>query len=122
MGEGVMVFIPVFWRFLEKKLKKLSKTYEFSLVAGISTDSYDLLGLITYYDLNDILVKRRDWLKAIDKFKNKKYQRPPRVSYKNLNSPSKLKNFLNNKELPNLKKRKVLIYDFKYLGKRTIKR
>jgi tRNA U55 pseudouridine synthase TruB len=118
MAEGLMVFINSRLRFLEKYLKKLSKIYEFEIIEGFTTDTYDLLGVIKTitpresYNLRPLELK----IPFSSNFPLVTTQRPPKVSYKNLNSKAKLKNFLSGGKLPTLPKKQVSVYSLKYLG------
>lgn len=119
MARGLMLFIPVKYRFLEKKLKSLTKIYEFSIISGFNTDSHDLLGLVINYDANS---KKLKGSKVIKDFKSHYVsQRPPRISRKNL-TKSKIKNFHKFGQLNELPARKVKVYDLRFLGTRTIQK
>jgi tRNA pseudouridine(55) synthase len=103
MAEGLMIFVNARFRFLESFFKKLSKTYEFDIIAGFSTDSNDLLGLVTNTsnsknNLNTSFIQ------------NYTTQVPPKVSYKNLNTPKKLNDFLKGKSLLDLLPKQVKVY------------
>jgi len=117
MASGLMLYVSAKFRFLEKKLKSLTKVYEFTIIQGFNTDSNDLLGLITDYDVNN---KTIDFSKKINSLpRNYITQRPPKISRKNLKK-SKISAFLNNEKLDNLPFRPVKIYYLKYLGQSTI--
>lgn len=112
LATGLILAVGTRYRFLEKPLKKLNKTYQFEIIQGFSTDTHDLLGLV-----QDIV--KRD-CPEIQLPQNYKFQVPPKVSYKNLNSKAKLSNFLAGKPLPELSTKKVKIYNLKCLGSYTV--
>lgn len=108
MAEGLMILVNTKLRFFESWFKGLSKTYYFHIICGFSTDTHDLLGLlqdIVKWDSPEIQIPQ-----------NYTTQVPPKVSYKNLNSKTKLNNFLSGKPLNELPKQKVKIHYLEYLG------
>ncbi len=96
---------------------KLDKTYEFKILSGISTDSYDLLGLITDTDFGTKLeigsVKK--YLEENKKTITQNY--PPYSSKtfegKQLHAHAREGNF------PTMN-HKVTLYDYEFLGERSI--
>lgn len=117
MARGLMLFIPVKYRFLEKKFKSFSKVYKFSIISGFDTDSRDLLGLITNYD---VAKKKLNPSKILEDFRSKYVsQQPPRISRKNL-TKNRIKNFHSSGMLNDLPSRPVKVYNLKFLGHREI--
>ena len=54
MAEGVVVALTAEDRFLKEKYTNTEKEYKFEILVGVSTDSHDLLGLITDYETNHL--------------------------------------------------------------------
>jgi tRNA pseudouridine55 synthase len=53
LAEGVVIFLLGDERFRKNEFSECKKTYDFDIVFGISTDSYDGMGLITETDFNN---------------------------------------------------------------------
>jgi len=112
MATGLIIAVDTRLRFLETYFKKFSKTYQFEVICGFSTDTHDLLGLITG-------VSKKT---CINLTFPKAYftQIPPKVSYKNLNTKLKLNNFLKGLPLKELPSKSVKIYSLNLLGEYKI--
>lgn len=105
MAEGVMVILTGDDRFKKETLGDVKKTYQFEILWGISTDSLDLLGLITEqkYKNNEINIENR-----LTDFSIKKI-----FSKKELKSIEYLGNYLNKyigklrQKLPNFSAKRI---------------
>ena len=122
LAFGEMLFISNRLRILEKFFKKLKKTYTFTLLAGFSTDTHDILGIITKIELKNNKITKKSILEAINKIKQQQYQIPPKVSYKNLNTKAKLTNFLNGLPLKKLPPKKTKIIKINYISCTGVKK
>lgn len=112
MATGLIIAVDTRLRFLETYFKKFSKTYQFEVICGFSTDTHDLLGLITdisKQSCKNLILPKEYFIQA-----------PPKVSYKNLNTKLKLNNFLKGLPLKELPNKSVKIYSFNLLGMRKI--
>lgn len=114
MATGLIMLVSTKLRPLEKFFKQFNKQYEFEVITGFSTDTHDLLGLITSYSNNPIKKLNTPVINSYTK------QVPPKVSYKNLNSLKKLNNFLNGGNLKSLRPKQVKIKQLQFLGKKQI--
>ncbi|NCN03900.1 MAG: hypothetical protein GW942_02400 [Candidatus Pacebacteria bacterium] len=70
MAEGVMVILSGDDRFKKQELSDVKKTYQFEILWGINTDSLDLLGLITGYNLESVERKLTE-IENLDRYLNK---------------------------------------------------
>lgn len=81
MASGLMVFLADADTKKVSQFQKLSKTYTVKIIFGISTDSYDILGIPTSSPtIRDILVDKKVLDKTISTFKGKIEQCPPPYS------------------------------------------
>ena len=117
-AEGIMVFMPAKYRFLERLLKKLPKEYEVHILFGFKTDTHDLLGIPSKPLVNKDSNEREllnNLKKFLEEYSKKEFQTPPKVSYKNLSSLKKLQTFKEKgvKALPVLSKKPVKMHSFK---------
>lgn len=131
MAQGVIIVLTGEERLKRYSLSDLKKTYTFDLVFGISTDSFDALGLITKNNLENVdfdhNVKDLNSLKlqeVCDSFVGEYIQQVPIYSAQ-LYKGKKLFEYANeNIKLPNeaLRKKSGTIYDFKVnsVSKKTI--
>ena len=115
LAEGVIIILSGPERFNKSKFSDLIKGYKFDIVFGISTDSYDGMGLILEFsetpDLNDGLLEE-----IVKTFPGHYTQRVPLYSARKVNSK---KLFLYPKEdlnPPELPEKSGEIYKLEYLG------
>lgn len=72
MATGLLIVLENEENRNRNKFIGLCKTYEFEILFGISTDTYDLLGLVTKFDSNsDLKTKNLDLTKFIGKYNQK---------------------------------------------------
>ena len=91
MAEGVMVILTGDDRFKKQELSDVKKTYQFEILWGISTDSLDLLGLITEDNLESVerkLTEIENLDKYLNKFLGEINQRLPKFSAKRVKGES----------------------------------
>lgn len=78
LAEGVVVFLLGEERFQKNEYSECKKTYEFEITFGISTDSYDAMGVII--DTNLDVTLPLDLQKTLDKFVGNYTQQVPLYS------------------------------------------
>ena len=83
MAEGVIIVLLGEERLKKYEYAKWIKGYEFEIIFGISTDTYDGMGLIVKKDLKKIL-KKETLLNLKSKFSGKYLQKIPPYSTKKI--------------------------------------
>lgn len=122
LAFGKLLIVNKNLRFLESFFKSLKKEYEFSFILGFKTDSQDLLGAITNYSIKSVEVGLEDLESVLKTLQKKGLQKPPKISYKNLNTKSKLEKFLKGEPLPNVRERRTKLLNFTFLRKNKYKK
>ena len=82
MAEGVLILLTGDKVHEKEKFNNLDKEYEFKILFGFSTDTYDLLGRINNTD--DVIFKSATFEKALQAFKGKSKQEYPPYSSKTI--------------------------------------
>jgi tRNA pseudouridine55 synthase len=80
LAEGVLVVLTGLDRFHKAKYSSWRKTYEFSIVCGISTDSYDKLGLIQSFVKTSNQLTPETTNQLLPSFLGKQTQQQPTAS------------------------------------------
>lgn len=96
----------------------MDKEYEFEMLFGFTTDSYDLLGISTSKDVQNNVIKQ-DLEKQLLGFKGKRIQSYPPFSSKTIDGVPLFQKTRNG-EVFDLPEREVEIYEIKFLGLREI--
>lgn len=113
MAEGVLLLLVGDENKKRKKYENLQKTYEAEIVLGISTDSFDALGIINSIK-HDKFPSKDEIEKCLASFIGKQVQEYPPYSSKTVNGKSLIwwtkKNKLSEIEIP---KKEVEIYSLK---------
>lgn len=86
MAEGIVVVLTGEDRFAKGQLQDWSKTYRFSILWGISTDSLDRLGIITAHSATELTIE--DISAAVSQFPLKYVQSTPKFSAQRWNGQS----------------------------------
>lgn len=101
MANGVLIALSGNDRYQKESLSAWKKEYEFSVVVGISTDSLDLLGLITHLDPSFTAIKSREKVKRIlHQFIGTQNQVIPQFSAKRVDGESFFDKAKRQEELP----------------------
>ena len=110
MAEGILILLVGEENKKREKYLRLKKTYDAEIILGVSTDSFDGLGLINSINYSNIDKTKIE--KALKKFKGKQSQIYPPFSSKAVNGKS-LYWWARNGRLKeiNLPKRNIEIYD-----------
>lgn len=82
MAEGVMLVMVGEENKEREKYLNLEKEYEFEVLFGFATDTFDLLGLVSDYSPNDIEIKEEEIKDVLGKFKGVRSQVYPAYSSK----------------------------------------
>lgn len=96
MADGVVVVLAGEDRFKKSKLSVWKKTYKFEILWGVSTDSLDLLGLIT--EISAINIKCEKVEKVLPKFIGRIDQKLPKFSAKRMDGQSYFDHAKNKKD------------------------
>lgn len=80
MAEGVIIILAGETRLKKYEYASWLKTYVFEITLGITTDTFDGLGLVTSVDLNDIDVAENDIKNTLNCFKGAYAQKVPPYS------------------------------------------
>lgn len=111
MAEGIMLFLVGDENKKRKEYERLPKTYEFEVLFGVSTDTYDVMGLPTLY-------KKQNPEKDVDLPIGSLIQHYPPFSYIKVKGKPLYfwarENKLDEITIPS---KTVKIYDYKLLGK-----
>jgi tRNA pseudouridine55 synthase len=83
MAEGLLLVLVDEECKKRKDYEKLSKIYEFKILFGVSTDTFDLMGKVTNFNISS-MVRREDIQKIIPKFIGKYLQEYPPYSSKRI--------------------------------------
>lgn len=120
MAEGVLLVLVGEECKKRKSYELLTKEYEFEVLFGISTDTYDVMGKITEFKISNLKFKI-DLQNCINSFYGKKNQFYPPYSSARVNGKPLYywarENKLHEIEIP---KKEIEIYDLKYEGERYI--
>ena len=112
LAEGQMIFLIGDECKNKEKYTGLDKEYEIEILFGFSTDSYDVLGIIDEFEINEINKIKEIGEINLNKYICKFEQKYPRYSSK----------VIAMKELPEeMPSKEVEIYSIENLGKREIK-
>jgi tRNA pseudouridine55 synthase len=115
LAEGVIIVLLGPERLNKSLFSDLKKGYEFDIVFGISTDSYDGMGLVSEFSDNPDL--REDLLKEIvETFPRYYTQRVPLYSARKVNSKKLFLYPKENLEIPELPEKSGEIYKLEYKG------
>lgn len=114
MAEGVMLFLVDEENKKRKDYERLPKTYEFEVLIGISTDTYDVMGIPTLYPVEKTaktpLIKTGKFIQKYPPFSYIKAKGKPLYWWARNNRLSEI-------EIP---KKEVEIYNARYLGSKSI--
>lgn len=123
MAEGVIIVLLGEERLKKKEYAKWKKGYEFEIAVGISTDTYDGMGLITDVDLNPNYLKdvsKEGFDKVTNSFVGNYIQKVPPYSTKKIQGKHLHQITRSNKKI-SLPTKKGKIYKFDYLDSKIIK-
>jgi tRNA pseudouridine55 synthase len=82
MAEGVMLVMVGEENREREKYLNMEKEYEFEVLFGFSTDTFDLLGLVIDFSKEDIAIGEEEIANALRDFKGKRNQTYPAYSSK----------------------------------------
>ncbi|MCA9392313.1 hypothetical protein KC614_03865 [candidate division WWE3 bacterium] len=88
MAEGVVVVLTGEDRFKKEKVGDVDKEYEFEILAGVQTDSWDLLGIVEKVAVLDGLKVDKVVESALPTFTGQIEQKIPRFSAKRIDGES----------------------------------
>lgn len=121
LAEGVLLVLYGEEIKNKEKYLNLDKEYEFEMVLGVETDSFDILGKITNYELKITNLNVEDINEALKNFVGKRIQEYPPYSSRTVKGKPLFEwakeDRLGEIEMP---KREVEIYDLKLLGKKNM--
>ena len=109
MAEGILILLVGEENKKRERYLKLKKTYKSEIILGVSTDSFDGLGIIN--SINHVSIEKTKIEKALKEFKGKQNQTYPPFSSKTINGKS-LYWWVKNEKLKEIElpKRQIEIY------------
>lgn len=121
MAQGIVLVLTGTDRFRKKEFSDLKKTYEFEILFGVETDSYDLLGIQNAVVSNTENLKNisEKVEKLLPEFIGKQTQTQPAFSAQRVNGKSGFDLAKHNQAFE-LKKNKIEIYSLQFLSSKDI--
>lgn len=121
MAEGVMLVMVGQENKEREKYLNMEKEYEFEVLFGFATDTFDLLGLVTDFTKENIEIDQEQIANALQKFKGVRSQAYPAYSSKTVAGKPMFEYAREGKldeiEMPT---KKVEIFNIEFLGVREI--
>ncbi|MBU2632204.1 hypothetical protein KKG52_00650, partial [Patescibacteria group bacterium] len=121
MAEGLLLVLVEEECKKRKEYEKLDKEYEFEVLLGISTDTFDVMGKITKINLEEIKILPKKITEIIKKYKGEILQEYPPYSSPKVNGKPLFwwarKNRLNEIKIPS---KKIRIYDLRFKSKTVV--
>lgn len=118
MAEGLLLVLVGEECKKRKEYERLSKTYEFEVLFGISTDTFDVMGKITKINPQPVKISAEEIHKVIKKYKGEILQEYPPYSSPKVNGKPLFwwarENRLDEIKIP---KKRIEIYDFSRLNR-----
>lgn len=85
MAHGLLIILTEEDCYNQHLYHNLDKTYEFELLLGVSTDTYDILGLVTDKINFNLSLNLQNLIKVVDTFKGRQKQYYPPFSSQRIN-------------------------------------